>query len=51
VIIAVSSFLDREIPRNPEVIEQFKKLVGTGRLPAPHRDTGGRVLMPIDGVS
>jgi hypothetical protein len=32
------------------MIEQFKKLVGTGRLPAPHRGTGGRVLMPIDGV-
>ena len=30
---AVSSFLDREIPREPEVIELFKKLVGAGPLP------------------
>jgi hypothetical protein len=32
---AVSSFLDQEIPREPEVIELFKKLVGAGPLP-PH---------------
>jgi hypothetical protein len=31
----MSSFLDREIPREPEVIELFKKLVGAGPFP-PH---------------
>jgi hypothetical protein len=31
----VSSFLDREIPGEPEVIELFKQLVGVGPLP-PH---------------
>jgi hypothetical protein len=31
----MSSFLDREIHREPEVIELFKQLVGVGPLP-PH---------------
>jgi len=31
----MSSFLDREIHREPEVIELFKQLVGAGPLP-PH---------------
>jgi hypothetical protein len=29
----VSSLLDREVPREPQVIELFKKLVGDGPLP------------------
>jgi alpha-glucosidase (family GH31 glycosyl hydrolase) len=41
---AVSSFLDQEIPREPEVIELFKKLVGAGPLP-PHWSPGGGVLV------
>ena len=36
----------REIPRDPEVIELFKKLVGAGPLPPP-TGPGGRVFMPI----
>jgi hypothetical protein len=35
VITAVRFFFDREIPREPEVIELFKKLVGAGPL-SPH---------------
>jgi hypothetical protein len=31
----VSCFLDRELPRELEVIELFKKLAGAGPLP-PH---------------
>ena len=31
----LSSFLDREIPRDPEVIELFKELVSASQLP-PH---------------
>jgi hypothetical protein len=45
----MSSFLDREIPREPEVIEPFKKLVGSGPLP-PHCNPGGLMLMLISGV-
>jgi len=30
---AVSSFLDRKIPRKPEVLERSKKLVGGAPLP------------------
>jgi len=35
VIVGGEFFLDREIPREPEVIELFKKLIGPGPLP-PH---------------
>ena len=38
----MSSFLDREVPREPGVTELFKEIDGT--------EVRGRVLMPISGV-